>query len=127
MRNRTPDSTTPPYLPLPSAEFPICPLPGEPSESDSWVWFVTEKGLRASGAISMRAAAADLRRTAAELEKAARRLDQQMPAPSNGSGAATSDLGATAPQVTFLGPGRMAQASSGSDQVSGSPAAHQRS
>ena len=68
MRNRASDSTTPSSLPLPSAEYPICPLPGEPSESDSWVWFVTEKGLRASGANSMRAAAADLRRTAAEFE-----------------------------------------------------------
>ncbi len=57
-----------------------------------WVWFVTEKGLRASGANRMTAAAADLRQTAAELEEAARRLNQDMPAPSNGSGA-------TPPQV----------------------------
>ena len=101
MRNRTPDSSTPSSLPLPSAEFPICPLPGEPSESDSWVWFVTEKGLRASGATTMKAVAANLRRTAAELEKAAERLDQQVslgppsggrPAPSNGSGATTTPL-----------------------------------
>ena len=101
MRNRATDSTTPASLPLPAAESPICPLPGKPSESDSWVWLVTEKGLRASGAISMRAAAADLRRMAAELEKAAGRLDQQVPlgppsggrpAPSNGSGTATTPM-----------------------------------
>ena len=92
MRNRTPDSTTPSSA-LDSA--------------DCWVWFVTEKGLRASGAASMKAAAAELRQTAAELEKAARRLGQDMPAPTNGSGA-TSDAGgalaacasgAAAPQV----------------------------
>ncbi len=99
MRNRTPESTTTSSFPLPSAEFPICPLPGEPSESDSWVWFVTEKGLRACGATSMRAAAADLRQTAAELEKAAQRLDQDMPAPLNGAGAATPDIGATPPLI----------------------------
>ena len=58
---------------------------------------VTEKGLRASGANRMRAAAAELRQTAAELEKAARRLGQDMPGPPNGSGV-TSD-GATPPQV----------------------------
>ncbi len=92
MRNRATDSTTPASLPLPAAESPIHPLPGEPSVSDSWVWLVTEKGLRASGAISMRAAAADLRRMAAELEKAAQRLDQDMPSPSNGSGTATTPM-----------------------------------
>ena len=92
MRNRTPDSTTP------SSTI---------DSDDSWVWLVTEKGLRASGADSMKAAAADLRQTAAELEKAARRLGQGMPTPSNGSGT-TSDAsgalpshacGATTPQV----------------------------
>ena len=82
MRNRTPDSTTPSSA-LDSA--------------DSWVWFVTEKGLRASGAASMKAAAADLRQTAVELEQAARRLGTDMPAPPNGSGA-TADAGAP-PQV----------------------------
>ncbi len=82
MRNRTPDSSTPPPT-LDSA--------------DGWVWFVTEKGLRASGATSMKAAAAELRQTAAELETAARRLGQDMTPPSNGAGA-TSD-GATSPQV----------------------------
>ena len=61
MRNRTPDSTTAP--------------------ADSWFWFITEKGLRASGAASMRSTAANLRKQAAELEKAARRLDQDMPTP----------------------------------------------
>ncbi len=77
---------------------------GEPSDSDSWVWFVTEKGLRASGTNSMRAAAADLRQTAAELEKAALRLEQVMVAPSNGSGAATSEhAGVTQPLVTPKG------------------------
>ncbi len=100
MRNRTLDSTTPSSLP--SAQFPICPVPGEPSESDSWVWFVTEKGLRASGANSMRAAAADLRQTAAELEKAAQRLEQVMAAPSNGSGTATSEhAGVTVPPLVL--------------------------
>ena len=92
MRNRASDSTTPSPLPLPAAESPIRPLPGEPSVSDSWVWLVTEKGLRASGAISMRAAAADLHRMAAELEKAAQRLDQDIPAPSNGSDTATTPM-----------------------------------
>jgi hypothetical protein len=91
MRNRTPDSTTP----APALD-----------SADCWVWFVTEKGLRASGAASMKAAAADLRQTAAELEKAARRIGQDMPAPSNGSSAPTDAgglsphaPGATAPQV----------------------------
>ncbi len=83
MRNRTPDSTTPAST-LDSA--------------DCWVWFVTEKGLRASGATSMKAAAAELRQTAAELENAARRLGQDMPAPSNGSNA-VSDAGVAPPQV----------------------------
>ncbi len=83
MRSRTPDSNTPSSA-LDSA--------------DGWVWFVTEKGLRASGANRMKAAAAELRQTAADLEKAARRLDQDMPAPSNGSGP-TVDTGATPPQV----------------------------
>ena len=100
MRNRASDSTTPTSLPLPSAEFQISPLPGEPSESDSWVWFVTEKGLRASGAISMRAAAIHLRQMAAELEKAARLLCQDVPTPSNGSGTASPEhVGAPPPQV----------------------------
>ena len=87
MRNRTLDSTTPSSA-LESA--------------DCQVWFVTEKGLRASGAASMKAAAADLRQTAAELEKAARLLDQDMPEPSNGSGATFSSGGASGampPQV----------------------------
>ena len=79
MRNRTPDSTTP----SPTLE-----------SADCWVWFVTEKGLRASGAASMKAAAADLRQTAVEFERAARRLGRDMPARSNGSGA-TADAGAT--------------------------------
>ena len=82
MRNRTLDSTTP--------SFTL-------ESSDCWVWFVTEKGLRASGAASMRAAAANLRQTATELEKAAQRLGQEMPGPSNGS-SATSD-GSTPPQA----------------------------
>ncbi len=66
MRDRTPDSTTPA-----SAH----------DAADSWVWFVTEKGLRASGAAHMRATAASLRATADELESAARRLGQEMPPP----------------------------------------------
>ena len=82
MRNRPPDSTT----------------PSSTLESDDcWVYFITEKGMRASGAASMKAAAADLRQTAVELEQAARRLARDMPAPSNGSGA-TADAGAP-PQV----------------------------
>ncbi|MCP5116720.1 MAG: type I toxin-antitoxin system SymE family toxin, partial [bacterium] len=64
MRKRTPDSTTAP--------------------ADSWFWFITEKGLRTSGAASMRSTAASLRETATELEKAARRLDQEVPAPPDG-------------------------------------------
>ena len=83
MRDRTPDSTTPSSA-LDSA--------------DCWVWFVTEKGLRASGAASMMAAAAELRQTAAELEKAAGRLGQDLSAPSNGSGAGSGGGGAP-PQV----------------------------
>ncbi len=82
MRNRTPDSTT---------------LSSTLDSDDSWVWFVTEKGLRATGAANMKAAAADLRQTAAELDKASRRLGQDMPARPNGSGAASD--GATPPQV----------------------------
>ena len=89
MRDRTPDSTTPSSA-LESA--------------DCLVWFVTEKGLRASGAASMRAAATELRQTAAKLEKAARRLGQDMAPPANGSGATPDALtacasGAAAPQV----------------------------
>ncbi len=74
-----------------------CSTPSSALESaDCWVWFVTERGLRASGATSMKAAAADLRHSAAELEKAARRLGQDVSAPSNGSGA-TSDAGGASP------------------------------
>ena len=89
MRDRTPDSTTPSSA-LDSA--------------DCLVWFVTEKGLRASGAASMRAAATELRQTGANLEKAARRLGQDMAPPANGSGTTPDALtacasGAAAPQV----------------------------
>ncbi len=83
MRNRTLNSTT---------------LPSSLDSAESWVWFVTEKGLRASGATSMRAAAAELRQTAAELEKAARCLDQDLPTPPSGSDA-VSDVGVAPPQV----------------------------
>ena len=69
MRNRTLDSTTP------SSTL---------DSDDCWVWFVTEKGLRASGATSMKAAAADLRQMAVDLEKSARRLNQDMSAAPNG-------------------------------------------
>ena len=65
MRNRTPDSTT-----------PSSTLESTLESSDCWVWFVTEKGLRASGAASMKAAAAELRQTAVELDKAARHFLQ---------------------------------------------------
>ncbi len=76
MRNRTPDSNT--RLARPAA--------GEPLEStDPWVYFVTEKGLRASGAARMMAASASLRQTAGELEKAAMRLNQEVPAAADGS------------------------------------------
>ncbi len=71
MRNRTPDSNT------------------APNPADSWFWFITEKGLRASGAASMRSTAASLRKQAAELERSARRLDQEMPAPPDGEGEMT--------------------------------------
>ncbi len=83
MRKRTLDSTT---------------ASSNLDSADSWVWFVTEKGLRASGATSMRAAAAELRQTAAELEKAARCLDQDLPTPQNGSDS-VSDIGVAPPQV----------------------------
>ena len=59
-------------------------------------YFITERGLRASGAASMRAAAKNLCRTAAELDKSAKRLDQEMAAPTNGSDPAS---GATPPRV----------------------------
>ncbi len=72
MRNRTPDCTTP------SAQ-PSSPEPHQ--DADSWLWFITEKGLRAEGSASMRSTAANLRASATELEKAARRLAQEMPAP----------------------------------------------
>ncbi len=86
MRNRTPDSTTPSLAHPPAAEPTPCPPPRE--SADCWVWFVTEKGLRASGAASMQATAAGLRESAAELEKAARRLSQHVPGRANGSGEA---------------------------------------
>ncbi len=59
---------------------------------------MTEKGLRSSGAASMKAAAADLRQTAVELEKAARRLRQDPSPPSSDAGGASTS-GATPPQV----------------------------
>ncbi len=71
MRNRTPDCTT--LAANPSSSEPL-------GDADSWLWFITEKGLRAEGSASMRSTAASLRACAAELEKAARRLDQEMPA-----------------------------------------------
>ncbi len=76
MRNRTPDSTT---------------LSPAQRLADSRVWFITERGLRASGAERMKAAAAKLRKTAAELEEAALCLDQDMPVSSRGSGATPGD------------------------------------
>ncbi len=48
-------------------------------------WFITEKGLRASGAASMMASAASLRQAAKELEQAASRLNQEAPPPQGGS------------------------------------------
>ncbi len=77
MRNRNLDSTT--RSPRPSSPEPL-------ATADSWLWFITEKGLRASGAASMRATAANLRANAAELEKAAGLLSQEMPAPAEGNG-----------------------------------------
>ncbi len=56
-------------------------------------------GLRASGAASMQAAAADLRRSATELEKAARILNQDMPTPSNGSGTAPPEPAGATPSL----------------------------
>ncbi|MCP3996145.1 MAG: type I toxin-antitoxin system SymE family toxin [bacterium] len=76
MRSRTLDSTT-----APAAAPSDSPL----ESPDCWVYFVTEKGLRASGAASMKAAATGLRQTAIELEKAARRLKADVPATANGS------------------------------------------
>lgn len=54
--------------------------------ADPWLWFITEKGLRAEGSASMRSTAASLRATAAELEEAARRLGQEMPSPPDENG-----------------------------------------
>ncbi len=76
MRNRALDSTTS-STPSPS------PAPVAPD--DSWFWFITEKGLRASGAANMKSTAASLRAMAAELEQAAKRLAQEVPAPPNGA------------------------------------------
>ncbi len=77
MRNRTPDCNTPSAQLSPSEAL---------GDADSWLWFITEKGLRAEGSASMRSTAASLRATAAELEKAARRLGQDMPQPPEGNG-----------------------------------------
>ncbi len=74
MRNRTLDSTT-------ALETTN---PFNPADR----WFLTEKGLRASGAASMMATAARLRQAATELEQAASRLNQEAPSPPNGSGVA---------------------------------------
>ncbi len=76
MRNRTPNSTT----------CSTDPTSAEPLDAtNSWLWFITEKGLRANGAANMRSTAASLRATAAELEKAARTLNQEVPTPPNGA------------------------------------------
>ena len=77
MRNRTSDCTTPSLQ-------PSSPEPRD--DADSWLWFITEKGLRASGAATMRSTAVKLRATAAELEKASRRLGQDLPTPPEGNG-----------------------------------------
>ncbi len=75
MRNRTLDSSTPlDTAPLTSADR----------------WFITEKGLRASGAASMKATVANLRQAATQLEEAAIRLQQEAPAPPNVSGVSAS-------------------------------------
>ena len=68
MRNRIPDSTTP--IPPPSEE---------PFDADDfWVYLVTEKGLRLSGAAGMHAAASDLKKIAADLENGAKVLSQEV-------------------------------------------------
>ncbi len=94
MRNRTLDSTTgsTPPSSAPSSSGPLSstcsagpPSGGPLTADDSWFWFITEKGLRASGAASMKSTAASLRETAAELERAAKRLAQEVPAPPNGA------------------------------------------
>ncbi len=74
MRNRTLDSTT-------ALETTT---PFSPADR----WFLTEKGLRASGAASMMATAARLRQAATELEQGARRLNQEAPPPPDDSGVA---------------------------------------
>lgn len=61
-----------------------------PIDADSALWLITEKGLRAEGAASMRATAARLRASAAELEKAARRLGQEVPTSLSGGGDETA-------------------------------------
>ncbi len=70
MRNRTLDSTT---------------LTPTTSLDTVDRWFITEKGLRASGAASMMASAASLRQAATELEEAASRLSQETSQSPNGS------------------------------------------
>ncbi len=77
MRNRTPECTTP-SSPASST------TPAD--DQGAWLWFITEKGLRAEGAASMKSMVANLRATAAELEKAARRLGQEIPKPPEGNG-----------------------------------------
>lgn len=67
MRNRTVDSNT------------ALEATASPKTVDHW--FITEKGLRASGAASMMASAASLRQAATELEQAASRLNQEAPPP----------------------------------------------
>ncbi len=78
MRNRTVNSTTP----LDTVPLNTAPL----DTADRW--FITEKGLRASGAASMMATAASLHQAATELEQAASRLNQEAPSPPDGSGVA---------------------------------------
>ena len=77
MRNPKSDCTTPPPAATPAKTV---------TPADSTLWLITEKGLRAEGAASMRAMAARLRKNAAELEKTARRLNQELPQMPTGSG-----------------------------------------
>ena len=94
MRNRTADSSTPTLPPTGQTTLPGPQAEGdEGSESaDSMVWVITDKGLRASGAASMRSTATGLRRFAGDLVKAARRLDQDVLLRPSGTGESAPSL-----------------------------------
>ncbi len=90
MRNRTLDSNTPlDPAPVDTSSLDITALDAVPF-TPVGRWCITEMGLRASGAASMRATIASLRQAVTQLEEAAARLEQDAPAPSDGSGLSAS-------------------------------------